>query len=142
MWTTKLYRYGRNLTAESKSTLSAQEKVDLCVNSLREKKAIDVVVLDVRPMSSFADFFIICSGASHRQVQALAEHVEAVMRQHGLRPLGVEGSQEARWILLDCNDVIIHIFYQPWREFYDLEGLWLEAPRQSAPESIVQGAES
>ncbi len=100
------------------------------------------MVLDVRPMSSFADFFIICSGASHRQVQALAEHVEAVMRQHGLRPLGVEGSQEARWILLDCNDVIIHIFYQPWREFYDLEGLWLEAPRQSAPESIVQGAES
>jgi ribosome-associated protein len=94
------------------------------------KKALDVVVLDVRTMSSFADFFIICSGTSHRQVSALAGHVEEALKRHGERPLGTEGPQEARWVLVDCNDVIIHIFSQPWREFYDLEGLWLEAPRE------------
>jgi ribosome-associated protein len=104
--------------------------VDLCVRSLLAKKALDVVVLDVREMSSFADYFIICSGSSHRQVAALAGHLEDTLKQHGERPLGVEGSQEARWVLVDYNDVIIHIFYEPWREFYDLEGLWLEAPRE------------
>ncbi len=94
------------------------------------KKAQDVVVLDVRHLTSIADFFVICSGNSHRQVAALAGYVEEALKQQGVRPLGVEGSQEARWILLDCSDVIVHIFYQPWREFYDLEGLWLEAPRE------------
>jgi ribosome-associated protein len=104
--------------------------VQLCVRILLEKKALDVVVLDVRAMSSFADFFIICSGSSHRHVAALAGHLEDALKQHGVRPLGVEGPQESRWVLMDCNEVIIHIFYQPWREFYDLEGLWFEAPRE------------
>jgi ribosome-associated protein len=94
------------------------------------KKAQDIVVLDVRAMSSFADFFVICSGSSHRQVAALAGYLEEDLKRHGVKPLGVEGSQEARWVLVDCNDVIVHIFYHPWREFYDLEGLWLEAPRE------------
>ncbi len=101
----------------------------LCVRTLSAKKALDIVVLDVRTMSSFADYFIICSGSSHRQVAALAGHLEEALKRRGIRPLGIEGSQEARWVLVDCNDVIIHIFHQPWREFYDLEGLWLEAPR-------------
>lgn len=100
------------------------------MRTLLAKKAHDVVVLDVRSLTSIGDYFIICSGTSHRQVAALAGHLEEVLKQQGLRPLGVEGSQEARWILLDCADVIVHIFYQPWREFYDLEGLWLEAPRE------------
>lgn len=104
--------------------------MQLCVRILLEKKALDVVVLDVRAMSSFADFFIICSGSSHRHVAALAGHLEDALKQHGVRPLGVEGPQESRWVLMDCNEVIIHIFYQPWREFYDLEGLWFEAPRE------------
>ena len=110
--------------------ITTAEKVQLCVRTLLEKKALDIVVLDVRAMSSFADFFIICSAGSHRQVTALAGHLEEILRQQGVRPLGIEGTQEARWVLVDCNDVIIHIFYQPWREFYDLEGLWLEAPRE------------
>jgi ribosome-associated protein len=110
--------------------MTTAEKVQLCVRTLLEKKASDIVVLDVRAMSSFADFFIICSGSSHRQVTALAGYLEEILKQHGVRPLGVEGPQEARWVLVDCNDVIIHIFYQPWREFSDLEGLWLEAPRE------------
>jgi ribosome-associated protein len=110
--------------------MEAAAKVDLCVRTLLAKKAQDIVVLDVRQLTSIADFFIICSGASHRQVQALAGHLEEALKNQGVRPLGVEGSLEARWILLDYADVSVHIFYQPWREFYDLEGLWLEAPRE------------
>ena len=98
-----------------------------------EKKAQDLVILDVRILSSFTDFFLICSGQSHRQVQALSRHVDDTLRREGLKPLGVEGQEEGNWVLLDFNDVIIHIFYQPWREFYDLEGLWSEAGRL-APE--------
>ncbi len=104
--------------------------MDLCVRTLAAKKAQDVVVLEVRELTSIADYFIICSGASPRQAAALAGYVEEALKQQGERPLGIEGSQEARWILLDFADVIVHIFYQPWREFYDLEGLWLEAPRK------------
>lgn len=102
---------------------------------MEDKKARDIVALDVRNLASFTDFFIICSGASRRQVQALAQHLEEELADLGLKPLGVEGAQEGLWILLDYNDVIIHIFHQPWREFYDLEGLWLEAPRQIVSDS-------
>lgn len=101
---------------------------------LLEKKAQDVVILDVSQLSSFTDFFLICSGQSHRQVQALSRHVEDALRREGLKPLGIEGLEEGNWVLLDFNDVIIHIYYQPWREFYDLEGLWSDAARL-APES-------
>ncbi len=101
----------------------------LVIRALLEKTAVDPVVLDIRSMSSFADFFVICSGLSPRQVQALSQHVEDSLRLHGLKPLGIEGREESRWVLLDFNDVIIHIFYQPWREFYNLEGLWSEAAR-------------
>lgn len=89
------------------------------------------MALEVRELTSYADYFIICSGTSRRQVQALAQHLEEGLAAVGLKPLGVEGAQEGLWILLDFNEVIVHIFHQPWREFYDLEGLWLEAPRQT-----------
>lgn len=85
------------------------------------------MALDVRTLSSFTDFFIICSGQSPRQVLALARYVEDAMAEVGVKPLGREGLEEGRWVLLDFNDVIVHIFHQPVREFYDLEGLWSEA---------------
>lgn len=94
-----------------------------------EKKALEPVILDVRTLSSFADYFIICSGRSRRQVLALAQHLEEALGKQGVKPLGIEGREEGQWVLLDCNDVIVHIFYQPVREFYDLEGLWAEAPQ-------------
>lgn len=95
-----------------------------------EKKALDLVILEVKSLTSFADYFIICSGQSRRQVLALAQHLEEAMAKRGVKPLGIEGREEGQWVLLDFNDVIVHIFYQPVREFYDLEGLWGEAPRQ------------
>lgn len=125
-----------------KLTLSASDKVQRCLRLLADKKARDIVALDVRNLASFTDFFIICSGASRRQVQALAQHLEEELADLGLKPLGVEGAQEGLWILLDYNDVIIHIFHQPWREFYDLEGLWLEAPRQMVSDSRVTSVDN
>lgn len=116
-----------------KVKLSAIDKVKRCVRLLEDKKAKDIVALDVRSLASFTDYFIICSATSRRQVQALAQHLEEELATQGIKPLGVEGAQEGLWILLDFNDVVVHIFHQPWREFYDLEGLWLEAPRQTFP---------
>ena len=80
-------------------------------------------------MCGFADYFVVSSGTSRRHVKALAQHLEEEMARAGVKPLGVEGLQDAHWILLDFNDVVVHIFLQPLREFYDLEGLWAEAER-------------
>jgi len=109
---------------------TAANKVQSCAQILSEKKAQDVVILDVRTLSSFADYFIICSGGSRRQVVALAQHLEEALGRGGIKPLGIEGLAEGQWVLLDYNEIIVHIFYQPVREFYDLEGLWADAPRQ------------
>ena len=98
-----------------------------------DHKAIDLVILEVKNLSSFTDYFIICSGNSDRQVQAIAAHIEEKLGKEGLRPLSIEGKREGRWVLLDYGDVVIHVFYQPVREFYDLERLWSDAPRIELP---------
>ena len=112
---------------------SSKEKASLCARALLDRKAIDLVILEVTNLSSFTDYFLICSGNSDRQVQSLAFHVEEKLGKQGIHPLGIEGKREGRWILLDYGDVIVHVFYQPVREFYDLERLWLEAPRLESP---------
>ena len=103
------------------------DKARLCLKTIRERKALDPVLLHVAPLTSVADYFLITSGNSTRQVQAITRHLQKTLRQAGLRPYGTEGEQEGQWVLMDYGDVIIHIFYQPLREFYDLEGLWSEA---------------
>ena len=90
---------------------------------------MDPVLLEVTKFCSFADFFILCSGGSHRHVTALAQHVEEALAQAGVKPLGVEGREEGQWVLMDYNTVVIHIFMQPLREFYNLEDLWSEVPK-------------
>jgi len=99
------------------------------VRAVLGKKALDLTVLDVRHLTSVADAFIICSGRSHRQVTAIAEHVLTTLKKKGVAPLNVEGRREGHWVLMDYGDVIIHIFYEPMRAFYDLESLWIDAPR-------------
>ncbi|MDI6687088.1 MAG: ribosome silencing factor [Desulfobacterales bacterium] len=99
------------------------------VKAVTKKKAIDPVVLDVRGLTSIADFFIICSGGSNRQVMAIAEFIKVDLKKNGIKPLSVEGIKDGRWVLLDYGDVVIHIFYEPLRGFYDLEGLWTDAKR-------------
>jgi len=112
---------------------SSQEKAFLCARALLDRKAIDLVILEVKDLSSFTDYFLICSGNSDRQVQAIASHIEEKLGKEGIRPLGIEGKREGRWTLLDYGDVVVHIFFQPVREFYDLERLWSEATRVEVP---------
>jgi len=92
-------------------------------------KGLDPVLLKVNEFCSFADFFLICSGGSRRHVLALAQHVEEALSKAGVKPLGVEGREEGQWVLMDYNIMVIHIFLEPLREFYNLEDLWSEAPR-------------
>ena len=105
------------------------QSLDLYIQAALGKKATDLVVLDLRKLSSIADVFIICSGRSNRQVAAIAEHIQVELKNHGITPLSVEGKKQGHWVLLDYGHVIIHVFYEPIRSFYDLEGLWIDAER-------------
>ncbi len=94
-----------------------------------DKKALDVVVLDVRGLASYAEYFVLMTAESEPQLNAIADHVEEQMKARGERPLGIEGARGGRWVLIDFGDVVAHVFYQDTRGFYDLEGLWADAPR-------------
>jgi ribosome-associated protein len=109
--------------------LSTEEKTTLISQIVADKKAMDVVVLDMADASSITDYFVICSGGSQRQVQAIADAIDAQLKQAGITSLGVEGYREGHWILMDYGDVIVHVFSQETREFYDLERLWANAPK-------------
>lgn len=118
------------------SPLSSLEKVRLCSREALERKTEDLLVLDLARHTSFADYFVIGSGKSSRQVQAIADHIVRRLREAGVRPLHIEGEQQGHWILLDYGDVIVHLFYRPVREFYDLESLWTDAARID-PEAVT-----
>lgn len=108
---------------------SALEKARIAVEAGLDRKATDPVILDVRELTSFADAFVVLTGRSDRQVKAIADAVEEALRQHGEKPLGIEGIDDGRWVLMDCNDLIVHVFQEETREHYDLERLWSDAPR-------------
>jgi ribosome-associated protein len=99
------------------------------IDAALDKKAVAPVLIDVSAMASYTDFIGIVSGRSDRQVDAIAENIRQVMKAHGRVTLGQEGTGNGRWTLLDFGSVVIHVFYHPVREFYDLESLWIEAPR-------------
>jgi len=99
-----------------------------------EKKSYDLVLIDVREATSIADYFVICSGRSDRQVQTIAQGIAENLAKLGIKPISIEGLGRGQWVLMDFSDVIVHIFYQPIREFYDLETLWAQAPRVELPE--------
>lgn len=106
----------------------------LCTRFALDKKAYDLIVLDVAEQTSIADYFLICSGRSDTQVQAIARNIEENLRARKIRALAVEGMSGGHWVLLDFGDVVVHVFYQPVREFYDLEGMWMKAERVDLPE--------
>lgn len=105
----------------------------LLTEAALEKKAVSPVILNVEGMASYADYFLIASGSSTRQVQAVADFLERKAREHGVHALSVEGQSSGKWVLLDFGSVVVHSFYEPVREFYDLEGLWVDAPRLPLP---------
>lgn len=106
------------------SALLARHLVDVA----SDKKATDVLVLNVRELTTIADYFVICSGQSERQVQAVAEALLEAGEGEGRRAIGVEGLSAARWVLVDFGDVIAHVFTPEEREYYKLERLWGDAP--------------
>jgi ribosome-associated protein len=99
------------------------------IDAALDKKALAPVLIDVSAMSSYTDFIGIVSGRSDRQVDAIAENVRQVMKGNGRFTIGQEGAGNGRWTLLDFGSIVIHVFHHPVREFYDLESLWIEAPR-------------
>lgn len=109
--------------------MDSKEKALYLANLAKEKKAQRIVILDVKELSSVADFIVICHGTSDRHVQAVAEFVEYELKKKRLIPVGTEGVSEGRWALLDYGDVILHIFFEPIRDFYNLEGLWTDVPQ-------------
>lgn len=108
---------------------SGLELAQICAHIALDHKAEDLVVLDVRELTSFTDYFIIMSGRSTRHVQGLADSIEKELRSKRISNKFCEGLQEGLWVLVDYNDVVVHIFYKETRSFYDLDGLWHDAPR-------------
>jgi ribosome-associated protein len=113
--------------------LTLTEKTQLCALAADSRKAEDIVVLDVQQLSSVADYFLICSGSSDRQVRAIADAIAEDLAQHGEKPLAMEGYQKGTWVLIDCADLIVHIFDHDTRRFYALERLWHRAPHVEVP---------
>lgn len=103
------------------------EFAKIAAETVANKKAKDIVMLDIRGLSVIADYFVLCSGNSTTQVQAIAKAVQEKMQQKGLPVRGMEGYEEAKWILIDCGDVVVHVFRAEEREFYNLDRVWSDA---------------
>jgi len=114
--------------------------LDVYVKSALGKKARDPVLLDVRHLTSLADAFLICHGTSNRQVSAIAEHIQRDLRKQGIKALSVDGMKEGHWVLMDYGHIIIHVFFESTRGFYNLEGLWSDA-RRIQTESLQNAAD-
>jgi ribosome-associated protein len=103
-------------------------RVRRAVAAAEDRKALDLLVLHVQPVSDFTDYFLICSGTNERQVQAIADGIEERLRAEKSRPLHVEGYNRGQWVLLDYGDFVVHVFQEEPRRFYSLERLWGDAP--------------
>ena len=118
-------------------TKTSDAELDIYVKSALGKKARNPVLLDIRNLTSLADAFLICHGTSNRQVSAIAEHIQRDLKKQGITALSVEGLKEGHWVLMDYGHVVIHVFYESTRSFYNLEGLWSDA-RRIRTESLKQ----
>jgi ribosome-associated protein len=116
------------------------DALKIAIKAVDDKKAHDVVVLDISGIASFANYFLLCTGDSSRQTQAIADEVELQLKAFGLRPSHIEGYQNAEWILLDCMDLVVHIFSKNARIYYDLERLWRDGKRLDV-EAIIKEQE-
>jgi len=114
---------------EKLSVAQLDERIRRALHAAAEKKALEPVVMDLRGIASFTDFFVIVTGANRRQAQAISDEIVEQMKRHGSPASRVEGYQNAEWILVDYGDFVVHIFDEKARRFYDLERLWREAGR-------------
>ena len=132
--------------APAGSAIDSQAKALLAARAALAKLAEDVVVMDLRAVSTLTDFFILCTAGSERQLDALKDHIEGELARHGCPVRHIEGAaspggppraseRDLRWILMDCGDIIVHLLDQPTRAFYRLEDLWADAPRLPLPQA-------
>lgn len=122
-------RRGRNLQGRKGQPLDTEQKGLTAYRAALDRKAIDLAVLDLRGISSITDLFLICSGQNLRQMEAIAESIDERLSALGIEPISREGLKEGSWILLDYDDIVIHVFSSEARTFYHLERLWARAPR-------------
>ena len=122
--------------------LASWDRTLECTRAALERKAYDLVVLETTKLTSIADYFVICSGRSDTQVQAIAEAVRDHLASLGVQALSTEGIERGQWALLDYGDVVVHVFQVPVRAFYDLDRLWVRAPRVALPEPYQSQARS
>jgi ribosome-associated protein len=118
------------------------ERIRMALKAASEKKALDIVVLDLREIASFTDYFVITSGNNERQVQAISDEVFETLKKAGTAAARVEGYKNAEWILLDYGDFVVHVFDEKARRFYDLERLWRESRRVSLDPELAGDADS
>jgi len=118
------------------ASVDSRDKALAAAEAALERKAYDLVVLESEHLATIADYFLIATGRSDVQVQAIARGIEERMAKDGVRPLAIEGFQHAHWIVLDYDDVVVHIFYEPARDFYRLERTWSDAREVDLPAPI------
>jgi len=111
------------------------------IDALLERKSIYPILLDISGLTSYADYLLISSARSNRQVKAIAEHIERTLKKQKIKALHVEGLKDGHWVLMDYGDIIIHIFYEPERQFYDLEGLWSDVEPVAIDEGLWSDVE-
>ena len=121
---------------QTESHVASEAKAIACAAAALDKKAENLRVLHVGKAGGFTEYFVICSAMSDRQVSAIAESVAAKAKSDYERPLRIEGIQDGRWVLIDLGDVIVHVFLDALRDFYNLEGLWANAPKVSIPQEL------
>ncbi len=108
---------------------AAQERACICANVSAENRGREVLVIDLRKLTSIVDFFVIASGTSRRQMHGMADEIDGAMGLLGDQKIGIEGYDESHWVLLDYGDIVVHLFDDQTRRYYDLENLWGDAPR-------------
>jgi len=125
-------------SADATTIGALDERMLLALHAASDKKALDVIALDLRAVASFTEYFLITSGANIRQVQAIADEIlERLKKELGERAARVEGYKTAEWVLLDYGDFIVHVFEDKARRFYDLERLWRDAGRVQLPSELI-----
>lgn len=118
------------------------DRICTALNAANDKKALDPIVLDLREIASFTDYFVITSGTNVRQVQAIADEVVEQLKKQGTRAARMEGYNTGEWVLVDYGDFIVHVFDSKSRQFYDLERLWRDAARVPLPADAAGGNDS
>jgi len=122
--------------------VDAFEKVKTCGMFAEDKKAKDVVIMELSNLTDITDYFLVASGTSERHVRTIADNVEIGMKEKGVKPFSVEGYRDGRWVIIDYRDIIVHVFLEQLRELYDLESLWIEAKRYRVEkEKALRGGE-